>query len=106
MIHRRGKSIGVTLFKWNRCQVELWLCLGCVEPHVHKQIDSTILWLGGSMLGTIGERSKELCWRQIFHRYSVPAGTSHSAQVHSFGLFANIELWSSEPTSAAIDFHV
>lgn len=106
LFHRHGKSIGITLFRSGRLQIELWLCLEDVEPHVHHQIDSTIIWIGGRMLGTIGGRSKELGWRQLGHRYAIPAKVKHSAKIHTFGLFANIERWKTDPTSAAIDFHV
>lgn len=104
MFHRHDSNIGVTLFRWNKLQVELWLCLGDVRPHVHENIESTIIWLGGRMLGTIGDRTKQLTWKQAGHRYPVTAGTVHSAKVQTFGLFANIERWKSQPTSACIDF--
>jgi len=53
------------------------------------------------MIGRIGPtRGLVRLWKG----YSVPAGKIHNAMIDRFSIFANVERWQDEPTSAAEDF--
>lgn len=103
MIRKHKRCRGLRIWKWNSLQVEVWFCpsFEYIEPHVHERIDSTIVMLLGDMAGTIG---KETGLVRHWKRYRVPAGVKHSASVGLFCIFANVERWQGEPTSAADDF--
>lgn len=107
MIHRHNKCVGLTLFRFGKRQLEIWWCPKGeeIESHIHQNIDSTLIILGGEMDGWIGSRHGRTGWYDFLRRFHVPAGTPHRAKVTgSFCLFANYERWSCKPSSAAIDF--
>lgn len=110
MIERHNRCVGIKLFRFRNHQLELWACprSEVVEPHSHANIDSTIIFLWGSIYGTIGERSGFVGWRDSFRRFEIAPGVKHSATILSrFCLFLNWEKWQTKDvTSAAIDFHV
>jgi len=101
---------GLTLWRWNGLQVELWRCPPnfSVGEHVHTQFDGNIILLRGNV---------ELCKRVNgvvkstdvhFRKLSIPRNTIHFFKAKSGARiatwFVNIERWSAPPTSAAIDF--
>lgn len=103
MIRRHNRCRGIRLWKWNSFQIEVWFCPKGerIDPHFHKRIDSVIIMLAGYMIGTIdGQAGVVKHWK----KYPVAAGVRHSATVGGFCIFANIERWQGEPTSAAEDF--
>lgn len=109
MIHRHNRCWGISLFRWGKYQIEFWFCPKAefIQPHVHLNVDSKIVYLGGNMLGTIGSRTKQLGWKDIFHCYPIPRNTVHSGVITGlFCCFLNVEKWVSKKaiTSAAIDF--
>lgn len=109
MINRHNKCVGLTIFRLGRRQLELWYCPQgeIIEPHVHNKIDSTLIILGGSMTGYIGERHGRIGWRDFLRFFFIPAGVVHGANITGrFCLFANFETWRKGDalTSAAIDF--
>lgn len=106
-MHRHNGCIGFTLFRFGKKQAELWYCPKgeIIEPHVHHHIHSTLIMLGGEMEGWIGERHGKTGWYDFLRRFHIPAGTIHSAKVAGrFCLFANYEVWTGKPSSAAKDF--
>lgn len=107
MINRHNGCIGITLFRIGRRQLEIFYCPKgeVIEPHVHRNINSTLIMLGGGLDGKIGDRSGKTGWHDFLRRFHIPAGTVHSATVIGrFCLFANYEKWNGNPTSAATDF--
>lgn len=107
LLRRHNKVRGIRLWKWGNFQVEVWFAPAgeIIEPHVHQNIHSTIVFLAGDMVGRIQERVGVLKWpADSFRRFRVPAGTVHEARIGKFCIFANIERWSAPPTSAAEDF--
>lgn len=107
MITRFHRCVGFRLLRLLRWQVELWCCPAgeIIPPHVHSQFDGRLVFLGGSMRWTLGDRVRDLSWSDFGKSWSVPVGTVHGARVLGrFGIFLNIERWSGEPTSAAEDF--
>lgn len=97
------------MFRWGRRKLELWFipAVHFIPPHVHQHIDSTLIFIAGSMLGEIAGRRGLVGGRRDFlRRFKIPAGTVHSARTHSFTLFANWERWKDgvPMTSAATDF--
>lgn len=107
-VHRHNGCVAFVVFRFRRCQVELvWCPRGeVIEPHVHHKIDSTLIILGGEMDGRIGEgRRGRTGWYDFGRRFHIPAGTVHDTTVTGrFCLFANVERWTGDPTSAAVDF--
>lgn len=106
-MHRHNGCIGFTLFRFGKRQLELWYCPKdeTIEAHVHDHIHSTLIILGGEMEGWIGERHGKTGWYDFMRRFHIPAGTVHRAKVTGrFCLFANYEVWTGTPTSAAVDF--
>jgi len=102
VIVKHNNCTGLTLFRWGRFQIELWICpKGDIPPHLHSKIDSTIYLLFGSMLGRIGDK---VGFPSKLKGYKIPAGVVHSATCLSLCVFANIERWNAEATSAAEDF--
>lgn len=110
MIARHNRCVGVILFRFGTRQLELWWAPKgeFIEPHSHKHIDSTLLFLWGSINGSIGDKSGQVSYRDALRCFSIPAGVKHSAVVLSrFCLFLNWEKWTTRNvTSAAIDFDV
>lgn len=107
MITRFNRCLGFRLLRVLRWQVELWWCpAGEVIPtHVHSQFDGRLVFLGGSMRWAMDGRARNLSWSDVGRSWRVPAGVRHGAEVTGwFGLFLNIEAWSGQPTSAAVDF--
>lgn len=107
MIKRHNGCRGLTLWRWGRFQIELWFAPKgeVIEPHIHSRIDSSIVFLVGSMVGTIGGKTGLLEWpADCFRRFNVPAGVKHSATITAFCMFANVERWKGDVTSAADDF--
>lgn len=105
MIH--NGNVGVPLFRFGKLQCELWICRrGKIQSHRHDKFDSTLVFLGGRMLGTISGRTAAVGWKKMLHRYKIAAGEDHSSEVLSrFCAFINIEKWKpGTMTSAAVDF--
>lgn len=108
MIERHNRCIGIKLFRYGKFQLELWFAPRgeMIEPHCHPHIDCSLTFLWGSIVGTIGNKTGPVSYRDILRSFSIPAGVTHSAEVKSaFCLFLNWEKWKSETvTSASIDF--
>lgn len=102
-MRRHGRCRGLRIWKWNNFQIEVWFCPEDeeIEPHFHKHIDSKIVLLFGCMMGKIAEVRGHV---KKFKAYPVPAETVHSAVMITACIFANIERWQGEPSSAAEDF--
>lgn len=107
MITRFQRCTGIRLFRLFRWQLEVWLCpAGEVIPsHSHAQFDSRIIHLFGTMRWIMGGKSKHVTSYHCGWSKPVPAGVKHAAIALSFSVFANLERWTSNPTSAATDFH-
>lgn len=106
MFIRFQNCLGLKLFRFRKWQVELWWCpRGEQLPtHSHPSMESRILFLAGSMIFTREEQTIILGAWDIFRNFRIKAGQNHSAEVVGpFGLFLNIETWTTEPTSAAHD---
>lgn len=106
MIERFGKIIGIRLFRFKNKQVEIWFCpKGEVIPlHIHKAIDSHLVFILGRMKWRSAGRVKELTYRNFLFNWLIPANVDHGAVVTGlFGIFMNIETWTDTPTSAAKD---
>lgn len=107
LVHRHGRCVGITLFRWGRHKLELWFCKEgeVIESHVHENIHSKIVVLLGGMSGHIGSKYGN---PKKFRVFSVPAGVRHGAVIRSQGMcvFANFETWKEgvPMTSAADDF--
>jgi mannose-6-phosphate isomerase-like protein (cupin superfamily) len=103
VIRKHNRCRGIRVWKWNSFQIEVWfLPKGeWIEPHVHNRIDSRIVLLFGHMTGRIG---RDTGYAKPWKAYQVPAGMLHSATADTFCIFANVERWQGEPTSAAEDF--
>lgn len=107
MISRFQRCIGLRLLRLGRWQVELWWCprREVIPEHTHLQFDGMLVFLGGRMRWSMAGRERSVGWRDLLRAWRVPAGIPHAARVTGrFGLFLNIEHWSGDPTSAAIDF--
>lgn len=106
MITRHNGNFGISLFRWGRIHIELWLCRkGSIPSHRHNQMDSKLIFLWGNILGTIGERTKRITGKDAFRVFDIPHGITHGAIVNSrFCAFLNIERWIGSPRSAALDF--
>lgn len=91
-------------------QLELWWCpRGSTIPlHVHWQIDSWLVFLGGSMLWGCAGRWRRFTWRNFGRAFFVGHGIEHGAStLGRFGLFANLERWRvPEKTSASVDIEL
>lgn len=109
MILRHNNCRGIKLFRIGRFQMELWMAPKGerIESHIHKHIDSHILFLWGRMNGVIGSRSGSLGFHDCFRLFHIPAGVTHSATILSrWCIFTNLEVWNkgSSISSAAVDF--
>lgn len=88
---------------------ELWFAPKgeSVPPHSHDQMDSFVIFLGGRLLWSRGNLTKELGPKQFLHTTRVAAGEAHSFVITGlFGIFINVERWKQKPTSAALDFRL
>lgn len=103
MISRFQKCIGLTLWRWNRFQVELWFCPKGerIPDHCHSNIDSTIVHLFGSCFGHINNDFRTILG--LPKSWNIPAGVVHGAVVGGCWVFLNVERWNGNPTSAAKD---
>lgn len=116
MIERFGKARGLRFPVWPGLQVELWYCPRetKVPAHVHRHLDSFIVYLLGRMRVTVEQTTREVCG-PFRRRHStgrltwavryIPAGVRHCAEViGSFAVFINIERCHGERVSASKDF--
>ena len=115
-IERFGRARGLRIRLWKGRQVEVWFCpKGTVVPeHVHERVDSTIIYLAGTMkvsvegksrtvFGPLRKRESNGRWVPAW-RY-IPAGQRHSAEVlGGFALFLNFERCHGNRESASKDF--
>lgn len=97
-------------------QVEVWFVpRGTRIPaHVHKTIDSFIVYLVGRMRVTVEHTTREVCGpvrrRESTGRLTwavryIPAGVRHCAEVvGAFAVFLNFERCHADQVSAARDF--
>ena len=116
MIERYGQARGLRFPVWPAIQVELWYCPRGVKvpPHIHKTLDSFIVYLLGRMRVTVGDKTREVCGpvrrRESTKKLTwavryIPAGVRHCAEViGSFALFINIERCHGPRVSASKDF--
>jgi len=131
MINYYGPCLGITLFKWGRRKVELWLCPRhyTIPKHSHNDENIELAFLYGE-----AEFSRKV-WKERFtvrdhlidkkekyfvieskvvsgfgsltHTFSIPAGTVHWFSVSNKPLiFLNYSKWlpGKKVTSAATDF--
>jgi hypothetical protein len=92
--------------------LELWLAPrhAFIPRHIHPHIESTLIFLGGTMAWWRDQQpGKLLTWRHVGRWFRVPAQCAHAAMTFGwFGLFANFERW--QPgvpvTSAAVDLEM
>lgn len=106
---RHNRCRGFRLLRFGQVQIELWCCPAGedIAPHVHDHIDSTLIILGGSAVGSIGAKVGLVGWRDMFRRFKIPKGVVHWAIVRSqFFIFLNVEKWDCNITSAAHDFTI
>lgn len=101
---------GLTLWRWNQTQVELWLCPSnfSVDEHVHEEMDSEIILLIGNVNLCKRVNGEVKSTGVHFKKLSVPRNTPHFI-VQKSGrsiptAFMNIEHWYSRPTSVCEDF--
>jgi hypothetical protein len=106
VIVRFQHCVGIKVFRLFNWQLEVWSCpTGETIPlHFHKSIKSRIFHLFGRMIWRLGEREKAVGFSDFGWSKIVPAGSIHGATALTFCVFANLEKWSSSPTSAAVDF--
>lgn len=109
MILRHGRCRGIRLFRRGQKQLELWFAPHneVILTHVHPHIDSTLVFLGGRMVGRIGNRWGPVGALDFLRCFCIPANVPHSAVVTGwFALFLNWETWKegANVTSAAVDF--
>ena len=116
MIERFGNARGLRIPFWKGWQLELWYCPkgAVVPPHVHKTIDSFIVYLLGTMKVTVDHttrivfgpvRRRESTGKLIPATRFIPAGVRHCAEVLGrFAVFVNIEHCLSKKVSASRDF--
>ena len=98
---------GITLALPGPWQLEIWFCPrgSLISMHVHRHVESVLVFLGGRMWWSMGERRGRLFrWRDFGRAFRVGANVPHGAYTKGwFGLFANLERWHGPKTSAAID---
>lgn len=115
MIERFSKAIGIRLPIWKSRQLEIWACPRgtVIPPHVHRTIDSLLVFLFGRMRITVEGTTREV--RGLFRRrqstgrltlsaHRVAAGVRHSAEALGFAVFLNFEHCHSTRQSASTDF--
>lgn len=117
MIERFGNAIGIRIPVWKNIQAELWFCprAAVIPPHIHKTIDSFIIYVIGKMRvtcdgstrvvsGPMRKRQTTGKWRWAT-KY-IPAGVSHCAEVLGpFAIFLNVERCHSGFVSASKDYY-
>ncbi len=116
MIERYGNARGLRIPFWKNWQVEIWFCPkgAVIPPHIHRTIDSYIIYLLGTMRVTV-ENSSRIVFGPVRRRQStgrlvlatrfIPHGVRHCAEVLGrFAVFANIERRHAGSTSASRDF--
>lgn len=107
--HHRFDCRGIAIRLPGSYQLELWFCPSgsCIPCHIHPNIDSLLVFLGGSMVWQRDGWAKSFSWRDIGRAFRVPAHVRHGAYtVGAFGLFANIERWLGPKSSASIDLEL
>ncbi len=102
-VERFGKARGLRIPFWKGRQVELWFCpRGTkIPPHIHRHIDSFIVYLIGRMRVTVESTTREVCGpvrrRESTGRLTwavryIPAGVRHCAEVvGGCAVFLNFE---------------
>ncbi len=116
MIERYGNARGLRIPFWKNWQVEIWFCPrgSKIPPHIHRTIDSFIIYLLGTMRVTVNQTTR-LVFGPVRRREStgklvpavryIPAGVRHCAEVLGrFAVFANIERRHAGSTRASRDF--
>ena len=116
MIERFGQARGLRFKIWPRIQAEIWYCpRGVRVPmHIHRSIDSFIVYLLGRMRVTVENKTRDVCG-PVRRREStgkltwavryIPAGVRHCAEViGSFAVFVNVERCHAGAVSASKDF--
>jgi hypothetical protein len=106
VITRFQRCVGIKFFRLWRWQLEVWFCpRGEVIPlHSHQQCDSRITHWWGNVEWMLGDRRRTLGSQNVGWTRHVPAGHVHGAKCHTFSVFSNLEIWTGQPTSAAVDF--
>jgi hypothetical protein len=118
VINRYGPCVGITLFRWNRLNIELWYCPSNYDivEHSHPSCHIELMFLYGNTefhrratkSGHIESASAKFP-KNFGKKYTVPAGFYHRFNTGKSPLvFLNIERWLSgvKITSAATDFKV
>lgn len=107
MITRFQRCVGLRLLRIFKWQLEVWFCppYEPIPNHVHKECDSRIIHIWGTMLWWVPGKCKIVTSRNIGWSKPVPANMLHGAYTYSYSIFANWQRWNTKPTSAAIDFH-
>jgi len=104
MIHKFKNCLGITLWRWNNFQIELWFCppKTYIPSHKHSCIDSEIFPLKGHAIFT---RETETVFSELIKFFTINHNQSHSFGVFDkWFIFLNFEKWTSKPTSASVDF--
>lgn len=116
MLERFGKARGIRFPIWPRYQAEIWFCPAGVRipMHIHKTLDSFIIYLVGRMRVTVEDQTRDVCGpvrrrqstgRLIWAVRYIPAGVKHCAEVLGrFAIFLNVERCHGKRQSAARDF--
>lgn len=106
MITVHNKNIGITLFKWGKWKLELWILReGLIHAHEHTEFDSLICHVFGKALFGRGMDIKEknrLTWPKW---HSIKINQIHNAYIKDkFCVILNLQRWTIKPTSAARNF--
>jgi quercetin dioxygenase-like cupin family protein len=117
IVNRYGPCVGLTLWKWGRTKVELWLVPAgyVIPPHSHPSEDIELMLVkgNGTYLYRVNEETNVtdaiVCKfpRHFGRRFTIPAGFVHGFSVSARSLmFINFAKWKPgvTVTSAAIDF--
>jgi hypothetical protein len=110
--HREGDKtlLGITLWRWEKFQVELWICPPnfSVGEHVHHEMDGEIVLLIGNVNLCKRVNGEIKSTGRHFKKLSVPRNTPHFFTQKSSRriptVFINMERWVTKPTSASVDF--
>jgi hypothetical protein len=117
MVNRYNKCIGITLFRFFRWKIELWITPPNYEipEHRHPNIDSEIipLFFGSNVSITRNNKYSSRCftlsWSNgLFRSFSIRSNDYHYFKNPSskYFIFINFEKFrkKSKVTSAAVDF--
>jgi len=116
MIERYGQARGLRFKIAPKLQAEIWYCPKDVKipPHIHRYLDSFIIYLFGRMRVTVEDKTREVCGpirrRESTGRLTwavryIPAGVRHCAEVvGNFAIFINLERCHAGAVSASKDF--